>query len=86
MTGPRRYDVIVLSAEFDIDLYITVAGRIPLRLRREGLTVSTEISIDPVLKRPSDFDSRRGYSPILDWDDRDAYGARGLGWWVLQEG
>ena len=60
MTGPRGYDVIALSAEFDIDLYITVAGRIPLRLRREGLTVSTEISIGPVLRRPSDFDSRRG--------------------------
>ena len=60
MTGPRGYDVIALSAEFDIDLYITVAGRIPLRLRRKGLTVSTEISIGSVLKRPSDFDSRRG--------------------------
>ena len=60
MTGPRGYDVIALSAEFDIDLYITVAGRIPLRLRREGLTVLTEIPIGPVLRRPSDFDSRRG--------------------------
>ena len=60
MTGPRGYDVIALSAEFDIDLHITVVVRIPLRLRREGVTVSAEISICPVLRRPSDFDSRRG--------------------------
>ena len=32
MTGPRGYDVIALSAEFDIDSHIGVAGRIPLRL------------------------------------------------------
>ena len=60
MTGPRGYDVIALSAEFDIDSHIGVAGRIPLRLRHEGLIVSAEISIGPVLRRPSDFDSRRG--------------------------
>ena len=36
MTGPRGYDGIALSAEFDIDVHITVAGRIPLRLRHEG--------------------------------------------------
>ena len=59
MTGSRGYDIIVLSTEFDIDLHIAVAGRIPLRLRSEGLTVSAEISIGPVLRRPSDFDSRR---------------------------
>ena len=45
MTGPRGYDVIALSAEFDINVHITVAGRIPLRLCSEGLTVSVEISI-----------------------------------------
>ena len=28
MTGPRGYDVIALSAEFDIDSHIAVAGRI----------------------------------------------------------
>ena len=60
MTGPRGYDVIALSAEFDIDSQIGVAGRIPLRLRHEGLIVSAEISIGPVLRRLSDFDSRRG--------------------------
>ena len=60
MTGPRGYDVIALSAEFDIDSHIGVARRIPLRLRHEGLIVSAEISIGPVLRRLSDFDSRRG--------------------------
>ena len=81
MTGPRGYDVIALSTEFDIDSHIADAGRIPLRLCSEpqGLTVSAEISIGPVLRRPSDFDSRRGLSPSLDWDARDAYGARRLG-------
>ena len=59
MTGPRGYDVIALSTEFVIDSQIAVAGRIPLRLRSEGLTVSAEILIGPVLRRPSDFDSRR---------------------------
>jgi len=60
VTGPRGYDVIALSAEFDIDSHIGVAGRIPLRLRHEGLIVSAEILIGPVLRRLSDFDSRRG--------------------------
>ena len=60
MTGPRGYDVIALSAEFDIDSNIAVTVRIQVRLRREGLTVSAEISIGPVLRRPSDFDSRQG--------------------------
>ena len=60
MTEPRGYDVIAHSTEFDIDLHIAVAGRIPLILRREGLTFLAEISIGPVLRRPSDFDSRRG--------------------------
>ena len=60
MTEPRGYDVIALSAEFDIDTNIAVAGWTPLRLRRDRLTVSAEISIGPVLRRPSDFDSRRG--------------------------
>jgi len=60
VTGPRGYDVIALSAEFDIESHIGVAGRIPLRLRHEGLIVSAEISIGPVLRRLSDFDSRRG--------------------------
>ena len=60
MTGPRGYDVIALSAEFDIDSHIGVAGRIPLRLRHEGLIVSAEISIGPVLRSLSDFESRRG--------------------------
>ena len=60
MTGPRGCDIFALSAEFDIDTHIAVVVRIPLRLRREGLTVSAEISIGPVLRRPSDFDSRRG--------------------------
>ena len=32
MTGPRVYDVIALSTEFDIDSHIADAGRIPLRL------------------------------------------------------
>ena len=45
MTGPRGYDVIALSTEFDIDSHIADAGRIPLRLCSEGLTVSAEISI-----------------------------------------
>jgi len=60
VTGSRGYDVIALLAEFDIDSHIAVAGRIPLILRREGLTFSAEISIGPVLRRPSEFDSRRG--------------------------
>ena len=45
MTGSRGYDIIALSTEFDIDLHIAVAGRIPLILCSEGLTVSAEISI-----------------------------------------
>ena len=36
MTGPRGCNIFALSAEFDIDTHIAVAGRIPLRLRREG--------------------------------------------------
>ena len=70
MTGPRGYDVVALSAEFDINMHITVAGRIPLRLRHEGLTVSAEISIGSVLRRPSDFDSRATgliTNPRLGW-------------------
>ena len=46
MTEPRGYDVIALSAEFDIDSHIAVAGRIPLRLCREGLTVSFGRDLD----------------------------------------
>ena len=60
MTERRGYDVIALSAEFGIGTHIAVVVRIPLRLRSEGLTVSAEILIGSVLRRPSDFDSRRG--------------------------
>jgi hypothetical protein len=60
VTGPRVCDIFALSAEFDIVTHIAVAGRIPLRLRREGLTVSVEILIGPALRRHLDFDSRRG--------------------------
>ena len=45
MTGLRGYDVVALSAEFDINMHITVAGRIPLILCSKGLPVSAEISI-----------------------------------------
>ena len=48
MIGPRGYDVIALLAEFDIDLHIAVAGRIPLRVRSEGLTASAQITIGQV--------------------------------------